>query len=63
MRVRHYQVTPTATAATIDAGPGEPQTTILFRCGDWGVDLMVAFIPYPKKHVREDDCGSSKRLA
>lgn len=36
------------TGATIDAGPGEPQTAVTFRVGDWGCDILTVFRPYPR---------------
>jgi len=36
------------TGATIDAGPGEPQTAVTFRSGDWGCDILTAFRPNPR---------------
>mgnify|MGYP006425336759 CR=1 FL=1 len=66
VRVRHYQVTSnvaSVTSATIDGGPGEPQTTVMFRCNDWGVDLLVTFTPTPKAFQRLADVSEAKRLA
>lgn len=65
MRVRHYQVTSnvaSVTSATIDGGPGEPQTTVIFRCCDWGVDLLVTFTPAPNAFQRTADASEAKRL-
>ena len=49
------------TYATIDAGDGEPQTTVTFRSGDWGCDLLVAFTPTPRQHWRQNDSGHSRQ--
>ena len=38
------------THCTLSAGAGEPQTTVIFRSGDWGCDLLVVARPFPGSH-------------
>ena len=51
------------THCTITAGPGEPQTSVTWRSGEWGCDIAVSFTPWPNQHMRTADRSESKRLA
>lgn len=63
VRVRTSRPTENVTAATVDSGPGEPQTTVTFRVWDGGCDLVVFFTPYPNQSRRTHDRSEPKRLA
>ena len=48
MRTRQFQTERTV-GATFDSGPGDPQTTVIFRVhADGSVDLLVTFRPFPQ---------------
>ena len=63
MRVRQSTPDPDVTAATIDAGPQEPQTTVIFRVWEGGCDLLTVFTPNPRQGQRPNDQSKAVRLA